>query len=590
MILGVRANREEFNTVNFSEGFNVVVADITKDSTEKDSRNGLGKTTLLNIIHFCLGAREQPNQGLRRPKLKEWEFSVDLLLRGERVTVSRSVDMTSDILTNANDEWFIENSVQPDELWRQQQSLDFFSEPIMSRRKINDWTSVLGWAMYDLGLESKATFRNLISYDIRRNQFENPFENYPRQSTRDIQISNALMLDLNWKHAVKWQDLKDRKRNVDSIKRAVKDGDNLLAEMLGTIGDLETERDRLTREIEKTESELRSFRVHPQYVQIENEANDLTRQIHELSNHVLQLKRLIDFHEGSITEEQPANDSRVIELYEEAGTVLAATLAKRLEDVQAFHVQVTRNRQDYLRSEVLRLNRELVNTRNEVEQFSNRRAELMSVLESHGALEAYSALQQLHLGYRSSLDAIEHQIEQFNMIETETSQITIEREQLHLDARNDLDERSSLRLAREIFSGNSEALYKAPGRLVVNVDREAGFRFDVDIPRASSVGISKMKVFCFDLMRAELWSQREVRPSVLIHDSNIFDGVDERQIALALELAELKARECGFQYIVCMNSDAIPFERFSDDFDIKKFVRLRLTDKEPAGRLLGIEY
>lgn len=590
MILGVRANRKEFNGVSFSEGFNAVVADITKQSTQKDSRNGLGKTTLLNIIHFCLGGREQPNRGLRKPKLQGWEFSVELQIRGEQVTVSRSGDMTGDVLTDSKDEWFIRNVAQFDNLSQQQQSMGFGSERIMSRRRIDDWTSVLGWAMYGLSVQSAATFRNLISYDIRRNQFENPFENYPRQSTKDIQISNAFMLDLNWQHAFKWQDLKDRKKNVDSIKRAVKQGDNLLAEMLGTIGDLETERDRLTRVIEKTESELRSFRVHPQYVQIENEANALTRQIHNRSNHVLQLKRLIDFHEDSINQEQPANDSRVIELYEEAGVALAVSLTKRLEDVQAFHVQVTRNRRDYLQSEVMRLNRELANTRNEIERLSNRKAELMRVLESHGALEAYSNLQQLHLGYRSSLDAIEHQIEQLNMIETETSQITIEREQLHLDARIDLDERSTLRRAREIFSGNSEALYEAPGRLVVNVDREAGFRFDVDIPRASSVGISKMKVFCYDLMRAELWSQREVSPGLLIHDSNIFDGVDERQIALALELAERKTRECGFQYIVCMNSDTIPYGRFSDGFDIDKFVRLRLTDSEPSGRLLGIEY
>ena len=398
------------------------------------------------------------------------------------------------------------------------------------------------------------------------------------------------MLDLSWQHAVKWQDLKDRKKNVDSIKRAVKDGDNLLAEMLGTIGDLETERDRLTREIEKTDSELRDFQVHPQYVKIENEANDLTRQIHDLSNRVLQIKRLIDFHEDSIKEEQPANDTRVIELYEEAGVVLAAPLAKRLEDVQAFHVQVTRNRRDYLQSEVMRLNRELENSRNEIERLSNRKAELMRVLDTHGALEEYSELQQLHLGYRSSLDAIKHQIEQLNRIETETSQIIIEREQLHLDARIDLDERPSLSRARKIFSDNSEALYATPGRLVVNVDRDAGFKFGVDIPQASSLGRSKMKVFCYDLMRAELWSQHKVSLGLLIHDSNIFDGVDERQIALALELAERKTRECGFQYIVCMNSDTIPFERFSDGFDLEKFVRLRLTDKEPAGRLLGIEY
>lgn len=589
MILRVRANRDQFNSVRFAPDFNLVVADITDQSAQKDSRNGLGKTTLLNIIHFCLGGREQPNWGLRAPELKDWEFSVDLILRGEQITVSRSGDMAGELLTDAKEEWFIENVSELDAL-PQQQGLEFGSKPIMSPRKTNEWTSFLGWAMYDLPVNSAATFRNLISYDIRRNQFEKPFENHPRQSTKDKQISNAFMLDLNWRHAVKWQDLKDRKKNVDSIKRAVKQGNNLLAEMLGTIGDLETERDRLRREIEKTESELRSYQVHPQYVQIENEANDLTRQIHDLSNHVLQLKRLIDFHEGSIEEEQPANDSRVIELYEEAGVVLAESLSKRLEEVLAFHVQITRNRREYLRSEVMRLTAELAKTRIEIERLSDRKAELMRVLESHGALEEFGELQQLHLGNRSALDAIEHQIEQFNMIETETSQITIEREQLHLDARIDLDERSSLKQAREIFSSNSEALYEAPGRLVVNVDREAGFNFDVDIPRARSFGRSKMKVFCYDLMRAELWSQREVSPSLLIHDSNIFDGVDERQIALALELAEQKSRECGFQYIVCMNSDSIPYKRFSDGFDINEFVRLRLTDDSPAGRLLGIEF
>ena len=99
-----------------------------------------------------------------------------------------------------------------------------------------------------------------------------------------------------------------------------------------------------------------------------------------------------------------------------------------------------------------------------------------------------------------------------------------------------------------------------------------------------------MKVFCYDLMRAELWSKRDVRPGFLIHDSNIFDGVDERQVARALELGERKATECGFQYIVCLNSDSVPHNDFTKGFDINNFVRLRLTDDKPAGRLLGIEY
>ena len=99
-----------------------------------------------------------------------------------------------------------------------------------------------------------------------------------------------------------------------------------------------------------------------------------------------------------------------------------------------------------------------------------------------------------------------------------------------------------------------------------------------------------MKVFCYDLMRAELWSMRNVKPGFLIHDSNIFSDVDERQVARALELGARKARECGFQYIVCLNSDSVPYDEFTEGFDIDKFVRRRLTDNEPAGTLLGIEF
>ncbi len=124
----------------------------------------------------------------------------------------------------------------------------------------------------------------------------------------------------------------------------------------------------------------------------------------------------------------------------------------------------------------------------------------------------------------------------------------------------------------------------------MDIDPKSGFKFQVDIEREQSNAVSKMKVFCYDLMSAELWSQLAVRPGFLMHDSNIFDGVDERQIARALELGERKSRECGFQYIVCLNSDVVPRNEFKTDCDIDKFVRLRLTDNEPAGRLLGIEY
>jgi uncharacterized protein YydD (DUF2326 family) len=131
--------------------------------------------------------------------------------------------------------------------------------------------------------------------------------------------------------------------------------------------------------------------------------------------------------------------------------------------------------------------------------------------------------------------------------------------------------------------------YSAPGRLVIDPS-PSGFTFDVDIERSGSAGIGNMKIFCYDLMLARLWSDHSATPGVLVHDSSIFDGVDERQRALALELAASEAKAHGFQYIRTLNSDYVPWGEFSPGFNPQDHIRLRLTDADVAGCLLGVRF
>jgi len=91
-------------------------------------------------------------------------------------------------------------------------------------------------------------------------------------------------------------------------------------------------------------------------------------------------------------------------------------------------------------------------------------------------------------------------------------------------------------------------------------------------------------------MLAQIWSEHTGSQIPLIHDSIIFDGVDERQKALAIELACKEAKKLGFQYICTMNSDAIPWGDFTSDFEFNQFVRRTLTDSSEEGGLLGIRF
>lgn len=52
MIYSVSCDKPSFKNIEFKPGFNVILAERTKESTIKDSGNGLGKSTLIEIIHF----------------------------------------------------------------------------------------------------------------------------------------------------------------------------------------------------------------------------------------------------------------------------------------------------------------------------------------------------------------------------------------------------------------------------------------------------------------------------------------------------------------------------------------------------------
>ena len=97
MITAIRSDHASFKKVLLDRGFNVILAERKEESSSKDSRNGVGKTTLIEIILFCLGSTPDIGIGLRVKELDDWTFFVDLTLRGRNYTVSRNTKNVSTI-------------------------------------------------------------------------------------------------------------------------------------------------------------------------------------------------------------------------------------------------------------------------------------------------------------------------------------------------------------------------------------------------------------------------------------------------------------------------------------------------------------
>jgi uncharacterized protein YydD (DUF2326 family) len=319
-------------------------------------------------------------------------------------------------------------------------------------------------------------------------------------------------------------------------------------------------------------------------------ANSLTAEIHEAVNANTVAQRMLDLYRSSQSEETPPGEDALAKVYADAGVALPGVTLRALAEVREFHTTVVRNRRSFLEEEASRLTSEIAKREQVIAQKTQERADVMEVLQTHGALEEYTMLQRRHLDTVQELNAVEERIRNVKTLEDGLSQLKIDQEMMLQKARRDFDERQPLRdRAIAIFNAYSEALYSAPGRLIID-PAPTGFTFDIEIERSGSAGIGNMKIFCYDLMLANLWSQCHTTPRLLVHDSTIFDGVDERQRARALELAAAESEKHGFQYICTLNSDNVPYNEFCPGFKPEDFIRLRLTDANVSGCLLGVRF
>lgn len=559
-----------FNHISFNKGINIILAD-GNDNLEENSRNGLGKTTMINIIHFCLGA--QKNEDLPMQKLSDWEFTIVIDLFDEKITATRSFKNTS-IITVKGD--FDNFPIKPN--YSKENKTYFY--PIKS------WTTLLGQSLFNLKIDDtlkiKPSFRMLISYFIRRTDtdFKKPFKT-ASTSIKPIysDLCTCLFLGLNWRLISKYRELNDENKDLTKNKKNIK-------ESYGTMGELRPEINRLKKDVENYKSELDNFEILESYSDFEKEANKLTEELHELYHKRSILNKKLKQYEDSITsEETPEID--IEKIYNEVNFYFNENIKKTLNESKKFHENIILNRKKFLESEILSVQNELSEIEDSITQKSKQRSKSMDVLNNFGALHEYTAIQNKYITKKQNLEELESIIEKYETITFKKQKIKSEKIEIEDKIQLDyLENKSHLDNLINLFSENSSKLYDVPGDLVIDtIDK--GFEFEIKIPKSKSLGKSKMMTFCYDLMLLETFYDENLI-DFLVHDSNIFDGVDSRQYGNSLNLINEKCQEKDLQYICMLNSDSIPKDKINFDLDEK--IILKLTDEKIEDSLLGFEF
>ena len=398
----------------------------------------------------------------------------------------------------------------------------------------------------------------------------------------------SYFLGLDWRISQSWQEIREREKTLKQLKRAI--GEGAFGDFLGSSAELRTELAIRTDARDRFRSNVRDFRLHPEYRKLESDANQLTRKINELVDANTTDRRLVSRLEEAMRSEESPDLSFVERLYSEAAVELPTTTLRRYEEVVEFHNSIISNRKSYLEQELIEARERVSSRDNEKERLDRERQSILEIIRSHGAIDHLTQLQGQLGRLESDVSIAQERYNAARQLEGEKTELDIERRKLLQRSQRDLEERSD-RVDHAIveFEKLSLALYEEAGRLTVSPELN-GLKFEILIQGASSKGITNMQTFCVDMMIMRLIKERNSHLSFLIHDSHLFDGVDERQIARALRIGHQYAESRGFQYIVTLNSDTVPHEK-SESFDIDDHVlTTRLTDETEDGGLFGIRF
>ena len=437
------------------------------------------------------------------------------------------------------------------------------------------------------------SFRAMISYFARRQgagAFISPERQAERQQKWDWQENLSYLFGLDWQIAWEFNKIRVREKALEALKKAAKGG--ALGDVIGSAAELRSEVTVAERKALQRRSQLRNFRVLESYSEFADRAADAKTRMQTLARQNVGLRERLNHLEQALRDEAPPDTERVRLVYKSAGIELPGLTLRRLDDVERFYESVIVNRRRHLMQEIENTRARLRENAEQGRQLDSEREGLLKVLQSHGALEDFVVLQRDLADLEAIASTLRERFKAAEILEGEKTQLDIERSNMHQRLQQDFRERkAALDEAIDAVTGLIEDLYDDRlGRFAIDAT-ERGPEFRVSIEGDRGSGIANMEIYCLDVALLTINAAKGRGPGFLVHDSHIFDGVDERQIARALALGADAAASCGWQYIVTMNSDVFDRLPLPETMDRGEVVLpTRLSDETATGGLFGFRF
>ena len=549
-IINTRKN-EIIRDIPFIRGLNLIIDETPETIDLKNTSNNIGKTTVIRLIDFCLGA--DPNNIYQDPEFKNrYNEEVKNFLEEQEVLITLTLEAEDkEILIERN---FLNRSkkilrINGENV--QSQNFDF-----ELKKQIFDFT------------ESKPTFKQIKAKNIRDDAERLSYTvkvlgSYGQPA--EYEALYLFWLGIQYESADrKRQLLDDQKLEQKIYGRIIIDGNESKLNQFIEI---------LNRQIRELEQKKDNFNINDSYKKDLAHLNAIKGELNSknsLISRLLLRKELIEESQQSLAREQTnINVAELKELYNRANTLLP-NLQKSFEDTVLFHNQMIKEKVNYITRELPELRNNIRNLDSEINALLAKEREYSEKLQKEGAIEELQfiidELNQLYEArgkYTEQLSKLEDTTQRLNSIGKELENIDDNIENL------DANIQEKVKLFNKHFADISQKLYGETFALSASFEKQKNtnnkfYKLNVDSLNArAGTGKKKGEILAFDLAYIKFADEQNIKClHFVLHDQ--METVDNNQIITFLQ--EVSNANC--QLVTPVLRDKMPAELKTGAYEI----------------------
>ncbi len=545
--------------IEFHKGLNLII----DESEHQITGNSVGKTTVLKLVDFCLGANPKHIYVDHETKKQEYKLVKDFLIENK---VLITLVLTNDLDKGTEDIVLERNFLARREIIRKINGEELTEE---------EFDIKLSNLVFPEHQASKPTFRQIISHNVRYKDesINNTLKTLDTfTSDAEYETLYLFLFGCEFTKGNSKQEILTKIRQEDTYKTRLEKNQTKTA--------YETALSLINNDIEVLNKKKSSFNLNENFEKDLDRLNRVKYEINKISSVIGKLnirKELIQEAEAELKSSKSEIDLRQLEIIYEQATSKITSIQKSFSDLVSFHNTMIGEKVKFITKELPSIEKAILENNNGLKRLLDDEKVLTSEISKSDSFEELeNIIAELTEKYRKKGE-YENIIEQLNEVETNLKEFNKELSEIDNELFSDDFEqvvKTQLNKFNVHFASISNELYgeqyAVKYDIITNRKGQRLYKFSAFNANMSS-GKKQGEISCFDLAYT-LFADEENIPCFhfLLNDKK--ELMDDKQL---VKIAEFVNRN-NIQFVASILKDKLPVEINKEEYFV---VKLSQNDK-----------